>query len=89
MGAKRILGPDYPTAGGIADALNREHGRHGMCITVRMTRPSAPIVASVLSGEFEFSGVPLNRIHQAYRGWARWDGRPQSVLRNVPGIFHE
>lgn len=89
MGAKRIAGPYYPTAGTIADVFNRQHGRHRMCITVRTNRPSAAIFASVLSGEFEFGVVHLSRIHQPYRGWARWYGRPQSVLRNVPGIFHE
>lgn len=61
-----------------------------MRITVRTDRrPSASIVASVLSGELEFGVVHSSRIHQAYFGLGPWDGRLQSVLRNMLGVFNE
>ena len=89
LGAKRIAGPYYPSAGAIADGFNHQRSRHGMRITIRTNRPSASIVASVLSGEFEFGAVHLSRIHNTYNGLGLWHGRPKSVLRDVPGVFKE
>jgi TRAP transporter TAXI family solute receptor len=89
MGAKRISGPYYPTAGAIAEAFNRQQSRHKMRITVRTNHPSTAIVASVLSGELDFGVAHSHRIHQANFGLGPWDGRPQTALRSVLKVQSE
>ena len=89
MGAKRITGPYYPTAGTIAAAFNREQSGNGMRITIRTNLSSVTILSSVTAGDFEFGVVPLDLVHQAYNGLGHWEGRPQTTLRSVLNVQSE
>ena len=89
MGAKSITGPFFPTAGTIANSVNRNRNDHGIRITVKSRHGSVSIIKSVMSGEFEFGVVHRSFIYQAYNGLAEWKGRPQKGLRSICNVHAE
>ena len=89
LGGKRISGPFFPTAGTIANSVNRNRNDHGIHITVKSRRGSLSIINSVMSGEFEFGVVHKSLMYQAYNGLAEWKGRPQKELRSIGNVHAE
>ena len=89
LGGKGISDPFFPTAGTIANSVNRKHNDHGIRITVKSRRGSVSIINSAISGEFEFGVVHRSVIYQAYNGLAGWNGRPQKGLRSICNVHAE
>ena len=89
LGGKGISGPFFPTAGTIANSVNRKRNDHGVRITVKSRRESVSIINSVMSGEFEFGVVHRSLIYLAYNGLAEWSGRPQKGLRSIFNVHAE
>ena len=89
LGGKSISGPFFPTAGTIANSVNRKRYDHGIRMTVKSRRESVSIIKSVMSGEFEFGVVHRILIYQAYNGLAGWNGRPQKGLRSICNVHSE